>query len=86
MYANTQVFLDWPTSTLGSASRQAYTLKPRPKRLARAALYLQASPEWLEWLRRLAKIKRPDLAKLVDHATALYAQNRGFDEWRRDRI
>lgn len=41
---------------------------------------IRASAEWADWLERLAKHMRTDIAKLMDACAAEYARNHGFDE------
>jgi hypothetical protein len=47
---------------------------------------LRASVQWAEWLERLAKHCRTDVAKLIDAAVTDYAQARGFLEPPPERI
>jgi hypothetical protein len=64
----------------------------RPKQRTKAAakpprtVGVRATGQWADWLERVAKHCRTDVAKLIDMAVADYAKARGFDELPPERI
>lgn len=64
----------------------------RPKKQAKGkpaglkTVGVRATSEWADWLERLAKHNRTDVAKLVDAAVVSYAKATGFDETPPERI
>lgn len=47
---------------------------------------IRATWEWADWLERVAKHCRTDVAKLVDAAVADYARSKGFTEGPPERV
>lgn len=63
-----------PGTTMGRPKKNIERA-PRPRTVG-----IRASAEWADWLERLAKHMRTDIAKLMDACAAEYAKNHGFDE------
>lgn len=47
---------------------------------------IRSSAEWADWIERLAKHNRTDVAKVLDAAASQYAKSTGFDEPPPERI
>lgn len=67
------------------------TLVGRPKKQTKPGqltktVGVRATSEWAEWLERLAKHCRTDIAKLIDASVAEYGKAHGFDEPPPERI
>ena len=71
----------------GTAVRAGSRFQVRPSRRPAAttmpppiAMTIRGSLEWREWVERLAKHCRTDIAKLVDASLILYSKEHGFTE------
>jgi hypothetical protein len=54
--------------------------RPRKDAAGAKVIGLRSSAEWAEWLERVAKHCRTDIAKLIDVSVVEYARARGFKE------
>lgn len=70
------------TLTMGRPKKQV--AKPDPAKPR--TIGVRASAEWADWLERVAKHCRTDLAKLIDASVADYAKAHGFDEHPPERV
>ena len=69
-----------PGTTMGRPKKQGK--KPTGPR----TVGMRATGEWADWLERLAKHNRTDVAKVLDAAAVQYAKATGFDEAPPERV